>query len=178
MSQITQLRANLGPAAVLGADLIGCCQTILVALTRATKLARATNVSHDSALSALIRLALTNLIARYALAILGVAFEVAAVLAGRAGQRRTSVTRRASRIVRAVNRAIGVQIIRAGADAEVAAGGVALGARGAAGVKLSGQARLREITEVPGDALDVYLARALTPAEAIEMRVASDAANA
>jgi len=143
------LRAGFRAALVFGADLIGDRQAIAIARTRATELAWPTGIARHAAAAALIRLALTDLVAGNALTVLGIPLELADVLAGRARQRGASVTSRAARVVRTIGGAVRVEVVRPGADTEKMICAIALRAGATARVKLPRALRVNELAEVP-----------------------------
>jgi len=167
--QITKLRADFGPALVLGAHLIADRQAVIVALAGATKLARTADIAHHAAITALKRLPSADLIFGDALAIFGVPFEVADAFAGRSDQRGARIAGGAARIGRAIGRAVGVRIIGSSADTHEAVRRVALGARGAMSVELARLLRVSEIAKVTGDTVCIRRALAFAQAEAIEV---------
>lgn len=171
MLQVAQLRAHLAATLVLGANLIGDREAIVISLARATELTRPADIAGHAAAAALKGLSRTDLIARDALAILDVPFDVANVIAraGAARERRASVTRGARGIVAAVRGAVCIQVVRTGAHADEAIGGIALGTRGAARVELTRGSRTSEIAKVPARTVRVHATSALAEAQAIKV---------
>ena len=84
-------------------------------------------------------------------------------------QRRAGVAGGAARVVRAIGRAVRVEIIRTRADAEKIVGCVALGTGGAVCVELARLLGMSEVAEVSREAVRVERARALPQALALEV---------
>lgn len=120
--QIAELRAGLGAALVLGANLVGDGQAVVISLARATELARSASVARDAAGTALKGLTNADLITRDALAIFGITLQATHVLTWGASERCARVAVGAARVVAAVSGAVGVEIISPRADTEKAVG--------------------------------------------------------
>ncbi len=178
MFQIAQLRAVLRATLILGADLIRDCQAIAVACTWTTELTRPADIARHSAAAALIRLADTDLVARDALTVFGIALQITHVLARRTSQRVTGVAGSAALIVRAIGRAIRVEVILARPDAEKVARAIALRACRTARVKLAWLLAVARVAEVSRAPVCVHCARAFTVALAVEVRAAGEPARA